>query len=322
MRLTATLFFTLALLTLAGCNRSKNADYDSGTTSAPNTQSTEPQYRGLSNADANTTTPKAQTVSLTDADKSQTVTAAVERKIIRNADLQIEVSDPAENLRRIAKVAEARGGFVVTSDATQRQDNNQTRPELEIKIVVRVPSAQFDATMDEIRNGASRILNEKRTGQDVTEEFIDLEARIRTQKALEAQFMEIMKQAKTVEDALQVQSQLAGVRTEIERLEGRRRFLENQASLSTITVTLQSPTPIVSTSGFFYSVKQAFRDGVDLAATITLFLIRAFITLLPVAVFIFLPLGLLVRYLIRRFRRAQLVRELAMRESLADAKSQ
>jgi len=322
MRLTATLFFTLALLTLAGCNRSRNADYDSGAAPEPATRKSEVQYQGMSDAQANTTTPKPQTVSLTDADKSQTATAAVERKIIRNADLQMEVSDPAENLRRIAKVAEARGGFVVTSDATQRQDNNQTRPELEIKIVVRVPSAQFDAAMDEIRNGASRILNEKRTGQDVTEEFIDLEARIRTQKALEAQFMEIMKQAKTVEDALQVQSQLAGVRTEIERLEGRRRFLENQASLSTITVTLQSPTPIVSTSGFFYSVKQAFRDGVDFAAAITLFLIRALITLLPVAVFIFLPLGLLVRHLIRRFRRAQLARELARDEPLAAAKSQ
>ncbi|MBC7910174.1 MAG: DUF4349 domain-containing protein [Pyrinomonadaceae bacterium] len=262
---------------------------------------------------------KMQTVSLNDADKAQSASVAMERKIVRNADLNLEVSNPGESQRRIASAAEMRGGFVVTSDASQRQDDDRTRPEMTVKIVVRVPAAQFDATVEEIRGVASRVIQEKRTGQDVTEEFIDLEARIRTKRALEAQFLEIMKQAKTVSDALQVQTELAGVRTEIERLEGRRRFLENQASLSTITVMLQSPMPIVSTSGFFYSVKQAFRDGVDLASAITLFLIRAIITLLPLLLFIFLPLALIVRYFIRRMRRVELAQKLVSEEPLPKA---
>ena len=92
-----------------------------------------------------------------------------------------------------------------------------------------------------IDSGAVKI-----SGQDVSEEYLDLEARLRTKKALEAQFLEIMKQARKVQDALDVQSQLADVRTEIERLEGRRRFLENQAALSTITTTLQMPQPIIA----------------------------------------------------------------------------
>lgn len=323
MRLATALFFTLVLFLFAGCNKYRNDNTQSGAAPAPNNQPSAPPQRQeeIRFADSNASTPKAQTVSLNEADKSQTATAAVERKIIRNADLKMEVSDPAASQRRIASIAETRGGFVVTSDATERQDNDQTRPELEVRITVRVPAAQFDATMEDVRAGASRILNEKRTGQDVTEEFIDLEARIRTQRALETQFLEIMKQARTVEDMLRVQGQLAVVRTEIERLEGRRRFLENQASLSTINVTLQSPMPIVSTSGFFYSLKQAFRDGVDIAAAITLFLIRALITLLPVMLFIFLPLALLVRYLIRRMRRERLARELVRNEALASAES-
>jgi hypothetical protein len=68
-------------------------------------------------------------------------------------------------------------------------------------------------------------LSVKTTGQDVTEEYIDLEARLRSKKALEAQFLEIMKQAHKISDALEVQSQIADVRADIERIEGRRRFL-------------------------------------------------------------------------------------------------
>ena len=108
------------------------------------------------------------------------------------------------------------------------------------------------------------MIQEKITGQDVTEEFIDLEARIKTQKALELQFLEIMKQAHKVEDALEVQRQIAEVRTEIEKLEGRKRFLENRASLSTITVSLQSPTAIVvNTSGFGRNMREAVADSVE-----------------------------------------------------------
>ena len=97
----------------------------------------------------------------------------------------------------------------------------------------------------------------------MTEEYIDLEARIRTKKALEAQFLEIMKQARKISDAMEVQTQLAEVRTEIERLEGRRRFLENQSALSTINITLHTPTPVVAaaTRGFVYDLKAAFGDG-------------------------------------------------------------
>ncbi|HYO92406.1 MAG TPA: DUF4349 domain-containing protein, partial [Pyrinomonadaceae bacterium] len=139
--------------------------------------------------------------------------------------------------------------------------------------------------------------------QDVTEEYIDLEARIRAKQALETQFMEIMKQAKTVTDALEVQEQLSEVRAQIEQMEGRRRFLENQTSLSTVTVTIMPPSQIVSSTGFFYSVKRAFADGLDVAALITLGLIRLFIALVPILILIVLPIYLLVRYLVRRAQR-------------------
>jgi hypothetical protein len=318
MRLMTACFLTFMLLLFAGCSTNSRSGEQlsnnrTASQSAPssNAQPDQQQKQGA----------EFQKVSLTDADKAQSSNVAMERKIIRNAELNIEVSNPTESQRRIASIAESRGGFVVTSEASQRQDNDKSRPEMTVKVVVRVPAAQFDATINEIRGAASRIMQEKTTGQDVTEEYIDLEARIRTKQALEAQFLEIMKQAKSVTDALEVQRQLAEVRTEIEQLEGRRRYLENQSSLSTITVTLQSPTPLVSTSGFFYSVRAAFADGIDIAASITLFLIRAIITLLPVALFIFLPVALIVRYFIRRARRFQLAQALTREESLPSSKT-
>lgn len=244
-------------------------------------------------------------VTAAQADAQRAANVATERKIIRNAEIHLETNNPAEGQRRITGIAEARGGFVVNTDIKQREGEDQTRPETIVTLTVRVPWEQFKATLEEIRGVGSRVRQEKTTGQDVTEEYFDLEARIKTKRALEAQFMEIMKQARNVSDALEVQSQLADVRTEIERLEGRRRYLENQSSLSTITVTLSTPTLLVNTSstGFFYQVKRAFGSGVDIAAAITLFLIQALLALLPVAILIFLPLWLLIRYMLRRNRR-------------------
>lgn len=242
-----------------------------------------------------------QSVSLNDAAAADTASQAFARKIIRNANLTIEVTSPAEIQRKIVSIAESHQGFVVTSEASQRTGDDKTKPEITVNLVVRVPAVQFNAAMEEIRGVGQRMIQEKVTGQDVTEEFMDLEARIKNQKALEAQFIEIMKRAGKVDDALSVQRELAEVRTDIEKLEGRRRFLENQASLSTINVTLQPPTPIVNTTGFWYSVRSAFADGVDVASGIVLFVIRAVIALVPIIVLIVLPLSLIVKFGIRVF---------------------
>jgi Domain of unknown function (DUF4349) len=242
-------------------------------------------------------------VSLKDADAANIASQALERKIIRNANLTVEVTSPGDSQHRIVSIAESHQGFVVTSEATQRASEDRTKPEMTVTLSVRVPAAQFNQVMDEIRAVGARVIQEKVTGQDVTEEFMDLEARIKNQKALELQFLEIMKRAGKVDDALSVQRELGEVRTEIEKLEGRRRFLENQSSLSTINVTLQPPTQIVNATGFWYSVRSAFSDGFDVAADIILFLIRAIIALLPIMVLIVLPLAVLIKLGLRVVRR-------------------
>jgi len=230
------------------------------------------------------------------------------RKVIRNAELTIETDSPGDGKRRIEIIAELHGGFVVTSEITDRGEEEAGGRTI-VTVVVRVPAAQFVAALEEIRKVGKKIRREKITGQDVTEEYVDLEARLKAKRALEVQFLEIMKRAKDVRDALEVQKALADVRGEIEQMEGRRRFLENQVSLSTVTVTLQTPAPFVSTStsGFWQGVKRAFGEGFDAALEVVLFIIRMILVLIPILLFIALP----AIYLLRRFRRrrVQLLKE-------------
>lgn len=263
---------------------------------------------GMNKADSQAETVGGmQTVSLTQAGESQaSQQVAVERKIIRDADINLEVASPAEGQRKLASIAEAHGGFVVTSESKlQYNDSRDSQPTEVVTVQLRVPATHFDVALAEIRAVGTRVRAEKQSGKDVTEEFIDLDARLRTQRALEAQFLEIMKRAEKVSDALEVHTQLAAVRTEIERVEGRRRFLENQAALSTINATLQPPASLVSvdTRGFFYGLKSAFGDGIDIAAAIVLGIIRFGIALLPVMLLVVLPLVFLWRLIRARLRR-------------------
>jgi cell division protein FtsB len=238
--------------------------------------------------------------------------AAVDRKIIRNADLTIEVDSTTQAQQQVTSIAELNGGFVVTSEAKQRENTDPDKRTVDIKLVVRIPSTQFNSALQQIEKLATNMPVRNVTGQDVTEEFIDLEARIKTQKALELQFLEIMRQAHKVEDALAVQRQIADVRTEIEKLEGRKRFLENRSSLSTITVNIQTPIPIVVTaSGFSHTVREAASESMELATGMVLFFVRFVIVMTPIFVFVILPLGLVALYFKRRAVRIRLANELA-----------
>ena len=247
-------------------------------------------------------TQKAQLAQL---DKTVEPAEAADRKIIRNAEITIEVPSTTDAQHQVTFIAETHGGFVVTSEAKQRESSDPAQRTLDIKLVVRVPSNQFGRAFDEIKKLAANTPAENVTSQDVTEDFIDLEARIKTQKALEVQFLEIMRQANKISDALEVQRQIAEVRTDIEKLEGRKRFLENRSSLSTINVNIQMPKPVITVTetGFRQSLREAVSDSISLASDMVLFFARFLIMMVPVTMFVLLPSALMIRYLWRRTRR-------------------
>jgi Domain of unknown function (DUF4349) len=296
MKTLSTLFLLAVILVQLGCSRSESGSAN-----------TENASLKAHSSNASVTDQAIQPVSLTAADSAETVTAAMDRKIIKNAELILEVVSPNDVQGAILSIAESNGGFVVTSETKQTENTDPAKRRLEVKLIARVPATHFDSAVTAMEKLAINVIHRSMSGNDVTEEFIDLEARIRTQKALELQFIQIMKQAGNISDAMDVQRQIAGVRTEIEKLEGRKRFLENRATLSTITVELRTPVVIaVSTSSFGRNLRESVSQGVDVASTIVLGITHFFIVMIPIVVLIILPLGLLVSIFVRRARRMRL----------------
>ncbi len=237
----------------------------------------------------------------------------VERKIVRNAELNLESASPEESQQKITQSAESKGGFVVESQQSSSDVRVGTRDI--VTMTIRIPAAKFTETLDEIRKTSSRVIVETIKSDDVTEEFIDVEARLKAKKSLEGQFIEIMKQAKSVEDALKVQTELSEVRGEIEKIEGRKRFLENQTSLSTIKIRLQTAQAFSTNSkGFFYELGQSIGRGFDVALGFILGLVTFLIAILPFLLFVVLPIYLLLRYFWRKRGRRKSVTEIAKEE--------
>ena len=169
--------------------------------------------------------------------------------MILNAQLGFEVEDVRGAFNRVQTIAAAEGALVTSANLEagpepedDEGDEVQRGGYGHATVVLRMPQSQFHA----IRNGLlkaagqmeARVVQDVVNTQDVTEEYIDLKARLKHWRAQEAQYLELMRQARKVADIIAVSDKVSSVQREIERLEGRLRFLENRVDLSTITVEI------------------------------------------------------------------------------------
>lgn len=235
---------------------------------------------------------------------------AATRKVIKNAEMHLEASDPDTLQKVIVGIAESNSGFVLSTEQSMSDVSTGVRDS--ISITIRVPATRFSVAIDSIRQSAERFLVESMKGDDVTEEFVDVQARLRAKRALEEQFMSILEQAETVEDALSVQNHLASVRTDIEKIEGRLRYLENQSEFSTIRIHIQTPASVAATSaGFFARLGDSIAIGAEGATNFTLHLVTFVIGAMPFAIFIGLPIFLVGRSYWARKANTMSITELA-----------
>ncbi len=175
------------------------------------------------------------------ADAGAAEAVAVDRKIIRTATLAIVVSNVGEAAERARAVVEATPGAFIASSNVQGGDD----PTRISSLTVRVPADQFDRVLAALRAIGQAVINEDVVSRDVTEEFTDVDARLRNAEAAELQLLAILEQAENVEDTLDVHRELARVREDIEVMQGRLNVLRNQTELATLTVVLH-PAPDVS----------------------------------------------------------------------------
>ena len=237
-------------------------------------------------------------------------TPAQERLVIENADLAIVVRDPRARMAEINALANEFGGFVVSSNLYQSTSFGKEVPEA--TIVIRVPSERLDEALDRIKEGAVEIQFENRSGQDVTSQYVDLQARLKAKQAAEAKLLEIMDQATRAEDVLSIYLQVQSVQTEIEQLTAQIKYLEESAALSAISVRLiaeEGTQPIEigpwTPEG---AAKEAIQDLIFFAQNFVEFLIRFLLLTLPALLLIALPLYLIYlvgRAAYRRIRRSR-----------------
>ena len=157
-----------------------------------------------------------------------------DRKVISNGSLFLQVEDVRAAAGAVRGVAEALGGFVEQFSVSGNDDFADGF------VVVRVPQEQFFTAIDRI-GALGDVLSESLGSQDVTAQFVDLDARLRSLQAEEARLIELLELADGVSDILLLERELARVRTDIERFQGQLNFLERQVALSTISVNLVPP---------------------------------------------------------------------------------
>jgi hypothetical protein len=161
------------------------------------------------------------------------------RLIIKNGEMTLLVADTDRALDQTTSVATETGGYIVASK-TWLQDGFKYA-----EMTMGVPVNQFEVAQRRLRGLAVQVLNDTASGQDVSDEFVDLQSRLNNQEATAARIREFLKDAKTVEEALKVNTQLTEVENEIEQIKGRMNFLKDRSAFSTLVVTLnpQIPTP-------------------------------------------------------------------------------
>ena len=211
------------------------------------------------------------------------------RALIRTADLRLRVDDYDEARRAVAATAR-RMGAVVAGEAEQRLAYEVTNT-----VTIRVAADRFDPLMEALAS-LGEVVERRVAVEDVSEQAVDLEARLRARRAVEARYEAILARAASVEDVLAVEARLAETREAIEVADGQLRGLRDRVALSTVMLTIseESPTGLTDGPGFLSRLGGAFGEGWD----VFLALLVGLVAVWPLAILV--PLGV---WLWRRFRR-------------------
>lgn len=163
---------------------------------------------------------------------------AAERLIIRSGNISMVVEDTRTakaNIEDMVAGMVSEGAFIVSSQEYGSTEENQPY----VTISIRVPAIHFDRTMDRLADMAVQVTNRNESADDVTEEYVDLEARLESLEAARQRLLEIMQEARSTKDLLEAEQQLTQREAEIESIKGRMQYLEESAKLSSIWIELQ-----------------------------------------------------------------------------------
>ena len=260
----------LCISLLVGCSRSKAV--------APTPANNNVAEGGSSNLkEAAETTTAAQLLSESessqqDQSKPGSDLPNIKPKIIKSAVLSIEVGKGTfdDSMVKITKIAESSGGYVSSTESYSNAEGKITSG----RILIRIPSEKFDISINEIKKiGELKSINI--SGQDVTQEYVDLESRLKNYEAQEKVLLDLMNKSTSVKDSIEVQKELSNVQGEIEVIKGRMNYLNNMVSFSTIEITIAEPNvaPPVQGGGFLNAVKRGAETAIKVLNGLAFFII-------------------------------------------------
>ena len=241
-----------------------------------------------------------------------TVSAGTERAIIRTATVTMTVKSVPRSVDQLRALVVASGGEIASLTYTAgveqpvplpmaESSSGVTRGPQSATVVVRVPASKLEP----LTRSVARLgdVTAQTAGQeDITAQVVDLEARLKNLRAEEVRLRSFLNKATRVADMLSIERELSRVRGEIEAMQAQQRYLADQVSMASLTVTMSQPAPVVSPAGTNWGFGDAVTRGVQSAAALLRSVITVAIALLPVVAGILLAWWLVALWLRRHPR--------------------
>ncbi len=258
-----------------------SASSDSG--GAPDTPA-EARLRGMSTEALKVSTSPVDVVT-----SSALPVPGMPSRVVKTATLTLDVKRGRldDVYSSVLGTVESVGGFVASSNQSKGR----------AQLTMRIPASRFESSIATLR-AFGKVTNESVTGEDVTAQFVDLESRIRNLRTQEVVLLDLMRQARTIQDSIAVQSQLSGVTVQIEQLEGQRRLLDDQSGFGTLTLGLAVVGVAAADPSEPSTLSGAWTDATNAALAViagTLVVLGVLVPLAVIGAVIGVPVWLMMR---------------------------
>ena len=246
--------------------------------------------------------PTAAAYEVSNQSGDLTVIERSNRMIVKNADVRLMVKDTDVAIDRATQIIGDAGGYIVSSRVWYQDyyGNNLKYA----TVTIGIPVEAFEKTLVKLRDLAVRVVDEVASGDDVTEQYVDLQSQLTNLEATRARIQEFLKDAKTIDEALRINQELANIESQIEQIKGRMNYLNDRSAFSTITINFEpefpvltptpTPTAIPTATPVPWNPGDTFEDAKNTVTVayqgIAEFLIWVGVVIVP----IFLPFGLIL----------------------------
>ncbi len=249
------------------------------------------------NEESNNAEAKMAAVTEVSQAPTKTVDELTERKLIKNGEISFETNSLVKTKAFLQKLIVTYNGYI-SNETIESYRTNPTEV-----LTVRIPGTNFDSLISKIGQQAGEFDSKRISIDDVTAEFVDVEARLKNKRQLEEKYRELLKKADNMETILQIEAEISGIREDIESTEGRLRYLNSQVNYSTLTITYYEEKPA---TGFKFGEK--IGDAVSNGGTGFLWFMISLVELWPlwIAGLIFF---FIIRKLIRRYKKRKALQE-------------